>query len=81
MSISTDRSLRRLTEEQVSDYARDGFLILRNVFSAEEIAALEREASGLWWRQDLVDDKHYAYSHAWLKERYAEYGKHGVWFK
>jgi len=26
-------------------------------------------------------DKHYAYFHEWLKERYAEHGKHGVWFK
>jgi ectoine hydroxylase-related dioxygenase (phytanoyl-CoA dioxygenase family) len=26
-------------------------------------------------------DRHYAHFHEWLKERYAEYGKHGVWFK
>jgi ectoine hydroxylase-related dioxygenase (phytanoyl-CoA dioxygenase family) len=26
-------------------------------------------------------DKHYAHFHEWLKERYAEYGKHGVWFR
>jgi len=55
MSTTSDRTLRRLTEDQVSEYDRDGFVILRNVFAADEIAELEREASALWWRQDLVD--------------------------
>jgi ectoine hydroxylase-related dioxygenase (phytanoyl-CoA dioxygenase family) len=55
MSLSTDRTLRRLSAEQVQRYADDGFLILRNVFSADEIARLEAEASALWWRKDLID--------------------------
>ncbi|MBS0208183.1 MAG: phytanoyl-CoA dioxygenase family protein [Planctomycetes bacterium] len=44
-----------LSNEQLARYREDGFLILRNVFSADEMAALEAEASALWWRQDLVD--------------------------
>lgn len=55
MSISTARPLRRLTPEQVRRYADDGFLILRNVFTADEIARLEREVNGLYWRHDLID--------------------------
>jgi hypothetical protein len=26
-------------------------------------------------------DVHYTFFHNWLVERYAEYGKHGVWFR
>ena len=26
-------------------------------------------------------DEHYREFHAWLCDRYAEYGKHGVWFR
>jgi hypothetical protein len=55
MSVSTARPLRRLTPEQVQRYADDGFLILRNVFTADEIGRLEKEASALWWRKDLID--------------------------
>jgi hypothetical protein len=44
-----------LGDEQLRHYRDDGFLVLRGVFAVDEIAALEREASALWWRQDLVD--------------------------
>src|SRR5262245_58604897 len=55
MSLSTVRPLRRLSAEQVQQYADDGFLILRNVFTPEEVGRLEREASALLWRTDLID--------------------------
>jgi len=44
-----------LNDEQLRRYHDDGYLILRGVFAADEIAELEREASALWWRKDLVD--------------------------
>ena len=47
--------LRRLSAEQVRRYDEDGFLIVRGVFDPTEIDELEREASALWWRQDLID--------------------------
>ena len=55
MSLSTARPLRRLSTGQVQRYADDGFLVLRSVFAPDEIARLEREASWLHWRQDLID--------------------------
>ncbi|HVF57829.1 MAG TPA: phytanoyl-CoA dioxygenase family protein [Pyrinomonadaceae bacterium] len=36
-----------LTEEQVADYRRDGYLALRGVFSADEVAAWEAESKRL----------------------------------
>jgi ectoine hydroxylase-related dioxygenase (phytanoyl-CoA dioxygenase family) len=36
-------------------YEADGYLILRNVFSAAEIAEVEAEANQLWWRKELID--------------------------
>jgi hypothetical protein len=44
-----------LDDEQLRRYAEDGYLILRQVFSPDEIAALEHEASALAWRTDLID--------------------------
>lgn len=45
---------RTLQRKQIEQYAADGFLILRDLFSAAEIAELEAEASALWWRKDLI---------------------------
>lgn len=44
-----------LAASQLEQYAADGYLILRGVFSAQEMADLEAEANQLWWRKDLVD--------------------------
>jgi ectoine hydroxylase-related dioxygenase (phytanoyl-CoA dioxygenase family) len=44
-----------LTAEQVAAYDRDGFLIVRNVFDREEIAALAAEAETLVQRKELID--------------------------
>lgn len=45
-----------LTPDQLSDYAADGYLVLRAVFSPHEIAEAETETNVLWWsRQDLID--------------------------
>lgn len=41
--------------DQVAQYHRDGFLVLRDVFSPSEMAALEKEAARLFQRQDLID--------------------------
>ncbi|HEX4132653.1 MAG TPA: phytanoyl-CoA dioxygenase family protein [Pirellulales bacterium] len=46
-----------LDDEQLRQYEGDGFLIVRGVFSSDEMMALEREASALWWRKDLIDTK------------------------
>lgn len=44
-----------LSAEQVEAYDRDGFLVLRNVFSAEEVGALAAEAETLVQRRELID--------------------------
>ncbi len=41
--------------EQVWNYFRDGFLIVRNVFDGDEIAALAAEADALAARTELID--------------------------
>ncbi|MGE0608229.1 MAG: phytanoyl-CoA dioxygenase family protein [Pirellulales bacterium] len=46
-----------LTAAQLSAYEREGYLILRDVFTPQEIAGLEREVNGLWWRKDLIDTR------------------------
>ena len=55
MHTAAEPALRRLTREQLADYQRDGFLILRNVFSTAEIAELDREAQWLVGRHDLIN--------------------------
>ncbi|HWA99950.1 MAG TPA: phytanoyl-CoA dioxygenase family protein [Pirellulales bacterium] len=49
--------LGSLSPDQVRQYEINGYLILRGVFAPDEIAALEAEASALWWRKDLVDTR------------------------
>ena len=44
-----------LTPEQVAGYRETGFLIVRKVFTREEIAALERDAQRLAARAELID--------------------------
>jgi ectoine hydroxylase-related dioxygenase (phytanoyl-CoA dioxygenase family) len=50
--VRFDDSLLQAEREQ---YHRDGFLVLRQVFSSGEIAALEAEAGRLFARKDLID--------------------------
>lgn len=54
-SIAAEPMLRRLNRDQVAAYERHGFLILRNVFTSQEIAELDRDAQLLIGRQDLID--------------------------
>jgi ectoine hydroxylase-related dioxygenase (phytanoyl-CoA dioxygenase family) len=42
---------------EVARYDRDGFLVLRQVFSAQEIAALAAESETLVGRQELIDTR------------------------
>jgi hypothetical protein len=51
-------TLRRLSPEQVEAYARDGFLVLRSVFSPAEAADLSAEADDLLTRRAGLIDKH-----------------------
>ena len=44
-----------VSAEQVRQYHEDGFLVVREVFSANEIAALAAEADTLFARQELID--------------------------
>jgi hypothetical protein len=48
-------TLRSLPPQQIADYHRDGFLIVRGVFQADEMAALAAESDTLQSRQELVD--------------------------
>jgi 2-aminoethylphosphonate dioxygenase len=41
--------------EQVCSYREDGYLIVREVFSGDEVAALAAEAETLFARQELID--------------------------
>ncbi|MCE9603522.1 MAG: phytanoyl-CoA dioxygenase family protein [Planctomycetia bacterium] len=54
---TTAGSTYSLSDEQSQQYAADGFVVLRGAFSPQETAALEAEASKLWWRKDLIDIK------------------------
>ena len=51
-ALSTSRSLH---PQQIADYHRDGFLIVRKVFQTDEMAALAAESDTLLARQELVD--------------------------
>jgi len=55
---TVDAPPRVLSQEQVEAYDRDGFLILRNVFSAVDAAELAAEADGLLAGQAGLVDKH-----------------------
>jgi ectoine hydroxylase-related dioxygenase (phytanoyl-CoA dioxygenase family) len=44
-----------LTSDQATRYQRDGYLILRKVFAAEEIASLAAEVETLYERRELID--------------------------
>jgi 2-aminoethylphosphonate dioxygenase len=44
-----------VSEQQIRSYHEKGYLIVREVFSAEEIAALAAEAESLVTRSDLID--------------------------
>lgn len=44
-----------LTLNQIRDYHDAGFLVVRNVFTADEMAALASEADTLFGRQELID--------------------------
>jgi 2-aminoethylphosphonate dioxygenase len=44
-----------LSTQQRDTYHRDGFLIVRSVFSVDEIEALSNEAAGLIERKELID--------------------------
>jgi 2-aminoethylphosphonate dioxygenase len=48
--------LRRLSPEQKAAYDRDGFLIVRAVFTPESLADLDRESRELMARGELIDN-------------------------
>src|SRR5262249_53214707 len=45
----------KLAQEHIANYHRDGFLIVRDVFTFEETAELDAEAWRLMQRTDLID--------------------------
>jgi ectoine hydroxylase-related dioxygenase (phytanoyl-CoA dioxygenase family) len=53
--MSTVTAPSVLTAEQVAQYDRDGFIVLREVFTADEIACLGAEAESLMQRKELID--------------------------
>lgn len=55
MAATLQHSSPAVSPAQVDQYHRDGFLILREAFSAEEAAALQTEAERLMSRTDLMD--------------------------
>lgn len=54
MSIATESALR---PEQVAEYHDRGFIVLRNVFTPDEMAALSAEADAMMQRKELIDTK------------------------
>jgi ectoine hydroxylase-related dioxygenase (phytanoyl-CoA dioxygenase family) len=44
----------RLTLDDIASFDRDGYLIVRNMFSPEEIAEIAAESEGLFARTDLI---------------------------
>lgn len=54
MATNTTPSVA-LSTDQIEQYHRDGFLIVRNVFSDEEMRALADESEALLDRKDLID--------------------------
>jgi len=53
--MSTDVAAVALDETQISSYRTDGFLVVRQVFSPDIVAALDAEANRLHQRTDLID--------------------------
>src|SRR5262245_50081099 len=52
MSLDTTT---RLPQDKIAEYADDGYLILRNVFSGDDIEMLAAECDTLLQRQELID--------------------------
>src|SRR5262245_32097618 len=46
---------RQLDARAALQYKEEGFLIVRGVFTADEISALDAEAERLYLRSDLID--------------------------
>lgn len=55
MSATLPPATPVLSAEERQQYDRDGFLVLRNVFAADEIAALAAECETLVARKELID--------------------------
>src|SRR5215467_2698192 len=53
MTVTTVSQTARSSD--VDQYVRDGFLIVRNVFSPTDVTALDAEANRLLERTDLMD--------------------------
>ena len=53
--MSQTVTARQLDARAVLQYKEDGFLIVRGVFTADEISALDSEAERLYRRSDLID--------------------------
>lgn len=53
--MSNTATLRRLDDSDVARWKNDGFLIVRQLFSADEMAALSEEAWQLTYQRDLID--------------------------
>jgi ectoine hydroxylase-related dioxygenase (phytanoyl-CoA dioxygenase family) len=53
--MSSSSSLSPLAPEQLRQYQADGYLIIRDVFGKEEIAAAAAEADQLFQRRELID--------------------------
>ena len=46
---------RAIDAAQVARYHADGFMVVRGVFSAHQVAELDQEAVRLYQRTDLID--------------------------
>jgi ectoine hydroxylase-related dioxygenase (phytanoyl-CoA dioxygenase family) len=56
MSVTESQSLpTTLTPEQIQEYHEQGFLVVRGLFNADEMAQLAAEAELLFNRQELID--------------------------
>ena len=53
--MSTEIATAPIDAAQVAQYHADGFLVVRQVFSAERIAELDAEAQRVRARSDLID--------------------------
>jgi 2-aminoethylphosphonate dioxygenase len=53
--MTTDMAPIALSPEQIQSYHADGYLILRGVFCADEVAALASESQTLIAREELID--------------------------
>ena len=55
--MSHTQTLRTLTEKELRQWKREGFLIVRNLFRREEMEALSEEAWKLTFQHDLIDKR------------------------